>query len=494
VIFLQYIHSLRARLTLGLLLVLTVLLLVYGLLAYTELKADLMETAEAKLRVQVGLVLDRYVSLRSAMSEDLRTPAVELIQELEAQGLEVQLYDKNGNPLRGDTPLTGETKPLSSSILSEVFSGKNQIKIQASIGERRLVYLAPVIGSGGQALGFVEVRSSMAHVDTSLSRARLLLFTGGLGVLFAAVGLVYLVIRFALRPLTNLAATARSIASSGLTSRATVPPGGDEITELFVAFNSMLDQLESAFAAQRRATDQVRQFAADASHELRSHLTVVTGYLDILKRGAASEPQEHARVLTAARTELERLSRLVDDLLTLARLGAGAPLHRQELDVPGLLSDAAQRAALLAPGRIVKVQCPFLPPLLADPDRMRQVLNNLVDNALRHTAPDEEIMLGAGIRNENMCVWVHNTGAGIASEHLSSIFERFWRADTSRSYSKGSGLGLAIVAAIAEAHGGTVDVKSTPGQGTTFTVCLPLCVGENFQGTNRIMERSSSNL
>lgn len=472
----QYLHSLRVRLILGLLLVLTALLLVYGLLAYTELKADLIETAEAKLRVQVGLILERY-SLKRPSGENLHSLSAELIQDLEAQDLEVQLYDHSGDPLRGDSQLTEEIRPLPTSMLADVLNGKNQIQIQSGAEGKQLVYLAPIIGNGGQTMGFVEVQASMAHVDTSLTRARLLLFTGGLGVLFAAVCLVYPVIRIALRPLTNLAATARSIASSGITSRAAVPPGGDEITELFVAFNSMLDQLESAFAAQRKATDQVRQFAADASHELRSSLTVVTGYLDVLMRGAASEPQEQARVLTAARTELDRLSRLVDDLLTLARLGAGAPLHRQDLDVPGLLSDAAQRAVLLAPGRIVNVRCPILPPLMADPDRMRQVLNNLVDNALRHTAPGEVITLGAEVRYENMCLWVHNTGAGIASEHLSRIFERFWRADSSRSCSKGSGLGLAIVAAIAEAHGGAVGVESTPGKGTTFTVCLPLYAG-----------------
>jgi signal transduction histidine kinase len=116
---------------------------------------------------------------------------------------------------------------------------------------------------------------------------------------------------------------------------------------------------------------------------------------------------------------------------------------------------------------------------------MRQVLNNLVDNALRHTASGEDITLGAEVRKENMCLWVQNTGAGIAAEHLNHVFERFWRADVSRSCSKGSGLGLAIVAAIAEAHGGNVEVSSTSGSGTTFTVCLPLYVREDFQETLR---------
>ncbi|OPX88145.1 MAG: putative sensor histidine kinase TcrY [Pelotomaculum sp. PtaB.Bin013] len=477
--FPQYFHSLRARLTMGLLLVLTVLLLVYGLLAYTELKADLIETAEAKLRVQVGPTLKRWTNQNYSVSENQRPPVAGLIQELEAQGLDVLIYDKEGNPLRNSSQVMEETPPLPSSLLSEVLKGTDQIRIQPGDDGKKLVYLVPVIGSDGEVQGALEVRASMAHVEVSLARARLLLFTGGLVVLLAAVGLVYLVIRFALRPLTNLAATARSISANRLTGRAAVPPGGDEITELFVAFNSMLDQLEKAFAAQRKATDQVRQFAADASHELRSYLTVVTGYLDVLKRGAASEPQEQSRVLTAARTELECLSRLVDDLLTLARLGAGAPLHRQALDVHGLLSDAAQRAILLAPGRRVTVRCPVLPPLLADPDRMRQVLNNLVDNALRHTAQEEEITMGAEVRNKDLCMWVHNTGIGIATEHLPRVFERFWRADSSRSCSKGSGLGLAIVAAIAEAHGGTVDVYSASGSGTTFTVCLPLNVQEN---------------
>ncbi|HBC92970.1 MAG TPA: hypothetical protein DCZ10_08760 [Pelotomaculum sp.] len=477
----QYLHSLRARLALGLLLVLTLLLLVYGLLAYTELKGDLMEIAETKLRVQAEPLLEYCAGLRSPLREDLYASAADLMQELEAQGLEVRLYNQNGQPLANNSQSLEDAIPLQPSLLSAVMKGKSLSQIRTGTAGRELVCLSPVINSSGLVQGALEVRASMSSVDVPLARTRLLLFAGGLAVLLAAVGLIYLVIRYALRPLTNLAATARGVTGNRLAGRVAVPPGGDEVTELFVAFNSMLDQLESAFAAQRRATDQVRQFAADASHELRSHLTVVTGYLDVLKRGAAAEPREQSRVLTAARTELDRLSRLVDDLLTLARLGAGAPLHRQALDVPGMLSDAAQRAKLLAPQRRVTVQCPTLPPLLADPDKMRQVLNNLVDNALQHTASKEDVTLGAGVRNESVCLWVHNTGEGIAAEHLNHVFERFWRADASRSCSKGSGLGLAIVAAIAEAHGGSVEVSSTPGSGTTFTVCLPFHGGEVFE-------------
>lgn len=288
--FPQYLHSLRGRLTLGLLLVLTVLLLVYGLLAYTELKADLVETAEAKLRVQVGLTLDRFANTSYPISDSLYPLADELAKELEPQGLEVQVYDKKGNPLR-NARATGETQHLPALLLSKIWNGADQIRIETSIEGRKLFYLTPIISSGGQIQGIVEVRASMAHVEVSLSRARLLLFTGGLVVLMAAVGLVYLVIRFALRPLTNLATTARDITNSGLTGRAAVPPGGDEVTELFVAFNSMLDQLETSFVAQQRATDQVRQFAADASHELRSYLTVAIGYLDVLRRERLPSPR-----------------------------------------------------------------------------------------------------------------------------------------------------------------------------------------------------------
>lgn len=472
----QILHSLRARLTLGLTLVLTALLLVYGLLAYAELQTDLKETAEAKLRAQVGPTLTRYSNPGAPPGENLHAVAATLVRDLVAQGLTAQVYDQDGRPLVNNRPVSDKTGP--SSQLNAILNGMEQFRIEPGAEGRELVYLTPLYSSNGQAQGVVEARTSMAHVDVSLSRARLLLLTGGLAVLFAALGLTCLVIRVALRPLTNMAATARTIASSGLTGRAAVPPGGDEVTDLVMAFNSMLDQLESAFAAQRRATDHVRQFAADASHELRSHLTVVTGYLDVLKRGAASEPREQARVLTAARTELERLSRVVDDLLTLARLGAGAPLHRQGLEVSGLMYDAAQRAHLLAPARQVHVQCPVLPVLPVDPDRMRQVLNNLVDNALRHTPPGADISLGAELRSESLCLWVHDTGPGIAAEHLPHVFERFWRADASRSHGKGSGLGLAIVAAIVEAHGGAVSVDSSPGRGTTFTICLPLHIQE----------------
>ncbi|MGE5396598.1 MAG: sensor histidine kinase [Chitinophagales bacterium] len=461
--------SLRVLLGLGIAAVLTVLLIVYGFIAFDELKTDLMDTAQARIRAQVTPALEKR-NLEYSHGEIRR--ATELAERLGLQGLSVRIYDHNGHILTQHglimaRALTEETfQPIIGKGQKEIFM------IDTISSHRELVYLT-VARPYNQPLLLVETRDSLAHVDTSLARDRFWLIVGGLLVLLIALLLTQLVIGLVLRPLTKLANTARDISKGNLAQRADLTVTHDEVGTLVSTFNLMMDRLEEAFAAQQKATDEVKELTANASHELRSHLTVLGGYVDILQRGAAGDAKEQARVLGAISGEFDRLSRLVDDLLTLARLGAGQPLQRQKIDIHPLLNEIVQQALILHPERRITVESMVGLSLLADPDRLRQALDNLIRNALQHTPSKARITLGAEAESRYMRLWVHDTGPGIPPDQLNHVFERFWRADPSRSRNRGSGLGLAIVAAVAEAHEGYTRVESSTS-GTTFSIFLPL--------------------
>jgi two-component system, OmpR family, sensor kinase len=297
--------------------------------------------------------------------------------------------------------------------------------------------------------------------------------------------------------------TARLIARGDLSQRVRLPHGGDEIGQLAAAFDEMIGRIEQAFGAQTRSEARMRQFIADASHELRTPLTAIRGYSDVLLRGAAREdPAAVEHVLLAMSREAERMSRLVNDLLTLARLDEGRPLEQQSVDVIALVGEAVDQARVLAGDTEVSLTSDGggRLTLSLDPDRIKQVLLVLLDNALkyRRRGLDAWVRVRVGRAEHGVTVSVADNGRGIAPEALPHIFDRFYREEriagerrvagaqvptvipeppdvvnTATAPASGSGLGLAIATAIAQAHGGTLTVQSTLGVGTTFTLALP---------------------
>ncbi|MGY1811632.1 sensor histidine kinase [Blastococcus sp. SYSU D00820] len=321
----------------------------------------------------------------------------------------------------------------------------------------------------------------------------------GLIVLTVLGGAGYLLVGNSLRPLAAVERTAQAIAAGDLSQRV---PAGDTRTEvgrLTSALNGMLARIESSFAAQRASEEQarasesrMRRFVADASHELRTPLTSIRGFAELYRQGAVRDPEETARLMQRIESEGARMGVLVEDLLQLARLDQQRPLTITPVDLAEVAGDAVHDARAVQPDRplelVLDPSLTEVPVVLGDEARLRQVIGNLVTNALVHTPPDAPVTVtiaeepGSGPAGEGsadddggfLVVRVADGGPGLAPEDAARVFERFYRADPSRArVAGGTGLGLTIVASLVQAHGGTVDLRTAPGEGAVFTVRLP---------------------
>lgn len=268
-----------------------------------------------------------------------------------------------------------------------------------------------------------------------------------------------------LRPLRLLRATADRISHTELTARIPVR-GSDDVTELTRTVNAMLDRLEAAFGTQQ-------QFLDDAGHELRTPLTILRGHLELMN---AEEPGDVEQTRALLLDEVDRMGRLVDDLITLAQAGRPDFLHVQEVDVDGLVVDVLDKARALGP-RLWVVDGTAHALVVADPQRLTQALLQLAANAVRHTGPADEIGIGAGLDEGRLRLWVRDEGPGVPAEDVTRIFERFgrggWTSGQAQRGDHGSGLGLAIVQGIAAAHGGEVVLHRADGPGACFSLVLP---------------------
>jgi two-component system OmpR family sensor kinase len=277
--------------------------------------------------------------------------------------------------------------------------------------------------------------------------------------------------------------TAAAIAAGDLTQRVRETDPHTEVGRLSRALNGMLVQIESAFRAReasevaaRASEDKMRRFVADASHELRTPLTSIRGFAELYRQGAAPKPEDVARVMRRVEDSAAQMGVLVDDLLLLARLDQQRPLERVPVDMVALAADAVQDAKVVAPDRAISLEVAAgdAAIVLGDELRLRQVLSNLVSNALSHTPDGTRVDVEVAVRSGEVHLSVRDRGPGLAAEDAARIFERFFRADSSRTRAAGgTGLGLSIVAALVAAHGGQVGVDTAPGAGATFWVRLP---------------------
>ncbi|TMB96895.1 MAG: HAMP domain-containing histidine kinase [Chloroflexi bacterium] len=325
---------------------------------------------------------------------------------------------------------------------------------------------------GGQTVVFAIPLTDMQTTVNQLLQFESLI---SLGVVAATALLALLIIRISLRPLAKMGAVAKEIAAGDLSRRIEPATPRSEIGRLGMALNGMLSQIESAFAERTASNRRLRRFIADASHELRTPLTSIRGYSEMLRRGAAESPVDSDLARRRIEEESIRMTGLVDDMLVLARLDQGRPLEQEPIDLQAIANDAVADARAVAPQRDIKLTSPGPVIVNGDDTRLRQVLGNLVRNAIVHTPPQTPIDVTLSTEDSVAKLAVTDHGPGLDPEEVDRIFEPFYRADPSRSRdSGGAGLGLSIVSAVVTAHGGHVMVRETDGGGATFEVELPL--------------------
>jgi two-component system OmpR family sensor kinase len=326
----------------------------------------------------------------------------------------------------------------------------------------------------GGANVMVVLAASLHDVDATLHRLLLIEVLVTASVLAALALLGLLVVRASLRPLEAIGNTAARIAAGDLTQRVERADERTEVGRLGLALNAMLHQIEAAFKEREASERRLRRFVADASHELRTPLAAVRAYSELFARGAAEHPADLARSMTGITRESERMSRLVEDLLLLARLDEGRPLEQNPVELADIVSEAVETANLVEPGRRIDVELDSAV-VLGDRDRLRQVVDNLLANVRAHTPPGTPAQVTLSRSNGSAAVVVADSGPGLSEEQAAHVFERFYRTDASRARASGGvGLGLSIVSAVTKAHGGSVSAASRPGEGATFRIELPL--------------------
>ncbi|MCC9311343.1 HAMP domain-containing histidine kinase [Kitasatospora sp. RB6PN24] len=330
------------------------------------------------------------------------------------------------------------------------------------------------------APAYVVVGASMDEVNSTVEKlqASFLLIGGVVLVVLGGVG--FFAVRAGLRPLRRIENRTALIAAGELSQRMPELPASTEVGRLSQALNGMLDQIESAFAARAASEAKMRRFVADASHELRTPLAGIRGFAELYRMGALRDDTDVKRTMGRIEAEAQRLGGLVEDLLTLARLDEERPLDLAPMDLRTLAADALHDLTALDPTRPVSLTgpggtgAPGAAPVLGDEARLRQVVSNLVGNAVKHTPPGTPVRIGVGSVDGSCLLEVADCGPGLTADEAERVFERFYRVDASRSRldGGGAGLGLAIAAALTRAHGGELTLESGAGRGAVFRVAL----------------------
>jgi heavy metal sensor kinase len=457
------IRSIRLRLTLWYVLLLAVILAAFSAGIYLTLRHNLYANLDDSLETRVAELLPsvRYDGSAPTLAGTISTGNIDPEEQF------VRVYDSWGQ-LTFDNSGDESEGPADRQAVEVALAGRTATRGADFNGEPFRVRVVPITQDGAIA-GALEVgRAADDAADTLGSLLLILGVAYPVTLALASLGGVFLASR-ALAPIDKLTRLAHRISAEDLSQRLDLRLPDDEIGRLARTFDDMIARLDDAFRRQR-------QFTADASHELRTPLTAVKGQVEVaLNR--PREPDAYREVLQNVNEEVDRLIRLVGSLLTLARADAGQiPLSPETVDVGDLVSAAVEQVRPAAQQRNVELVLAPGPPvtLRADEDLLLQLLLNLLDNAVKYTPSGGRVSAGWTADGARVELWVRDTGAGIAPEHLPHIFDRFYRADKARSRAEGGvGLGLSICRWIAEAHGGSISVESAPGQGSTFTARFP---------------------
>ncbi len=456
--------SIRLRLTLLYSAILALTLIVLGVVLYVTASRVTLNTLEKTLvDAAQGMAYARPFPFEHPGNDRRRLAAPETYVQMRAS--DGDIVDRTSN--LGDFEL-----PLSSEGLRAVQSGQPWTEIASTDVGRLLVYSKPIV-MAGQMTGIVQLARSLADTDQTLDTLRNLLIVGSLLVTVIAFGVGWMLAGAALRPIHRITDTAQAIGAHRDFDRRVDHTGpADEVGQLATTFNSMLDELQTAYRQAEQSLHAQRRLVTDASHELRTPLTTIRGNLGLLQRQPPIEEEDERAVLADMVDETDRLIRLVNDLLVLARSDAGRPLRSEPVAIKPLIDDVCRQANLLSAGQTIECENRLEATASGDRDAVKQVLLILLDNALKFTPAGGTITIGTASADQWVALIMRDTGSGITPEALPHIFERFYRVDSART-GAGAGLGLAIAKELVEAQHGHITVESEAGKGSTFTVNLP---------------------
>ena len=457
----KWIKTIRTRFAFWATVLILAFLAMFGGFIYLDLDRSLYAAVDDSLilsaeQVVANLIVDeKGVHIPAPENQD-----IEPYEAFTQRGMTLIVFSKDGDALQAVGPYRLSPIQVSESLSQPDF----QTIPETNEIDRIRVYTMPVL-EGSQAIGWVQTMQSLGSAEESLDRLRtaLLLGTGLLSLLAGFAG--YFLAARALAPIDRITNTAHRISTEDLSARLNLPDSGDEVSRLADTFDEMLARIENGFARER-------QFTADVSHELRTPLTAMQTILAIVREGERPA-QEYRQALDDLAEETGRLQGLVEDMLQLTRGDGSVELNKEEINLAILLGDVADSLYPLAEQKRLEFTCNLPPSLVisGDIDQLIRLIVNLLDNAIKYTECGS-ITLSAWEEDGQAVIEVADTGVGVQPEHLPYIFERFYRADSSRS-SKGAGLGLSIARQIVHVHGGRLEVQSEADKGTMFTVYLP---------------------
>ena len=445
--------------------------------AYTALKSYLISRADDQLIAVAGgsfLRLDQagIATEQDDGDGDGRGGPLRKVPS----SISVTLLDPTGTIIGrlGGELNTAKVEKVVAGITPKTVAAKKGKPFTLIKDEAHFRVLARLLPSGaGSAIAAI----SLEDVERTLGRLQLLFLFIGLLVLLLVGVVSRTAIRLSMKPLTAVEGTAEAIANGDLSARLPDAKPNSEVGRLTASLNSMLARIEEAFSVQRRSEEKLRRFVADASHELRTPLTAIRGFAELHRQGAITGEEKTRELVGRIESESKRMSALVEDLLTLARLDQARPISHEALDIKKLVDDVTQAVRAGNPQANISEELPeeeiFI---IGDSVKVYQAVLNLAVNAAIHTPAGTPITISAVAREKNIQISVRDLGPGLTPEQQSKVFERFYRVDQSRTRNgaEGSGLGLSIVQAIMEAHHGSVSIESELGRGTTFTLTFPI--------------------
>ena len=461
--------SLRVRLTLWYGTALASVLVVFGVILYGALAKALKEQADRSLE-ETAAVAERSLEEHRfgpfLLYEDLSQD----FPELATLDKFFQIFGPTGQITIQSPNIKSREIPLSRTAFEAALAGQTTFESIRFSGEPPIRLISVPVRHGGTLVNIVRVGTSLQPLEETLHRLLIILLITVPLALLASLGGGWFLAGRALRPVEAITQAAERIAGGDLTQRLSVSMAQDEIGRLAGTFNAMIGRLEASF-------QQVRQFTSDASHELRTPLTVLKGETELALRRTRSA-DDYRLVLVSSLEEVDRMSRIVDELLFLSRADLGEiKMESRPVRLDHLFDDLKRQAEVLGHEQAVHIVIGLSEPvtIAGDDMRLRELLLNLLDNAIKYSPQGGRVEMSLVKQASAARLSIADEGIGLSREEQTHIFDRFYRTDAARAHTKkGTGLGLAICKWIVDAHHGTIDVQSEPGKGSVFTVTLPL--------------------